>query len=132
MPSSDRLICIDPRRVGATWLLARPFIKAAVDRAGLCDFAIVRQEILSGEQLLWVAGQPPTGAGSTQLIAVDGRKVCVIVTWSGEGWPSAALEQIEAYARAEGCSAIRLYGRPGWKRVLPDYGLKCVVLDREL
>ena len=31
------------------------------------------------------------------------------------------LDGIEAFARAEGCDAMRIIGRKGWARVLKDY-----------
>jgi hypothetical protein len=39
---------------------------------------------------------------------------------------------IEDFARAEGCSLMRIIGRAGWARVLPAYRLKNVVLEKEI
>jgi hypothetical protein len=39
---------------------------------------------------------------------------------------------IENYARAEGCEAMRIFGRPGWSRVLPDYKIIGHITERKL
>jgi hypothetical protein len=39
---------------------------------------------------------------------------------------------IEDFARAEGCSTMRIIGRAGWARALPAYQLKNVVLEKEI
>jgi hypothetical protein len=42
------------------------------------------------------------------------------------------LRELEAYARAEGCASMRIVGRKGWMRELPDYALRAVILEKEL
>jgi hypothetical protein len=42
------------------------------------------------------------------------------------------LEQIEAYARDEGCAAMVIVGRHGWERTLPAYKRRAVILERSL
>ena len=34
------------------------------------------------------------------------------------------IPDMEAFARAHGCKTMRMEGRKGWRRVLPDYGWK--------
>jgi hypothetical protein len=62
------------------------------------------------------------------------RKVCVIIACGGIDMPRwlPLIEGIEKYARAEGCAAVRIVGRKGWARVLPDYRVHRVVLERKL
>lgn len=42
------------------------------------------------------------------------------------------LRELEEHARALGCRMMELQGRRGWERLLPDYELRGVVLEREL
>jgi hypothetical protein len=42
------------------------------------------------------------------------------------------FEKIEQYAREEGCSCVRIYGRKGWERVLQGYRVEHVILERQL
>jgi hypothetical protein len=39
---------------------------------------------------------------------------------------------IEVYAKNEGCSCVRIFGRKGWLRALEGYRAKCVILNKEL
>jgi hypothetical protein len=42
------------------------------------------------------------------------------------------IEQIEAYAKREGCMRVRIYGRKGWSRVLKNYEERFSIMDKEL
>ena len=49
---------------------------------------------------------------SIEISRPFGRKQTVIVR---------VLAELERWARDQGCRAIRIYGRRGWRRVLRDY-----------
>ncbi len=66
----------------------------------------------------------PVAAGVSQVRRHDdGALSCWILAMGGIGarlWRH-TLAQIEAGARAKGCSAVEFVGRRGWARLLPDY-----------
>ncbi|HJP69396.1 MAG TPA: hypothetical protein VJ846_10880 [Sphingomicrobium sp.] len=128
-------MCIDPAEVGNYWPLARDFIKQATARGG-GNFEKDEAEILSGKQLLWVAGsdQGIEAVATTQLILEGDDKICVIAACGGhdrDRWLP-LIEGLEAFAKAENCISVRIIGRPGWARVLQGYAVKSVVLDKDL
>lgn len=132
-----KLIAIAPEMVGDFLPIVHRHIKAAVDKAGMVDFEPVVEKVRAGDSLLWVAVENEKrirGAGITELIVEPAGKVCVIVAWGSDDQKRCAplLETIEQFARDERCIAVRLYGRPGWMRRLPDYRLKSVVMERAL
>jgi len=94
------------------------------------------RDVLSGAQLLWVAwdGFEPIGAVTSALYQTPRRKICSVVVGFGEAkdLPNLFFPLIEAYARAEGCSNLRLSGREGWARVLKDFRQPWIVLDKDL
>jgi hypothetical protein len=60
--------------------------------------------------------------------------VCVLTACGGDDmrrWLG-LLGGIEDYAKAEGCSRVRIFGRKGWVRVLEHYRIRNVILEREL
>lgn len=135
LSASVETICVDPARVGEVWPHARKFIAAAVERCGDWTENDIRSELEERNCLLWIRtdGEALFGAGVTQLIEARHGKTCNIVAYGGpcDDWP-AAFAPIEKYARDEGCAAIRVQGREGWKRVFGDYGLSWITLEKRL
>lgn len=131
------LICVPPGKAGAVWPLACPYIERAIRRTDISDIAAVKSEVVSGNALLWVAVEGEMrmiGAGVTQLVLGENRRVCEIVAWGADDQQKCAplLEIIHEYARAEGCHATRLFGRKGWARMLKDYKIRALVMEKVL
>lgn len=131
-----QLVCIDPDHVRSIWPLVAPLLRQAISKTGLSAFATVERDILDGISLLWVAwnGCVIEAAASTSLQQTDTGKVCVITACAGTGitrWLP-LIRGIEAYAQAEGCRCVRIFGRKGWARVLEGYEETHAVIDKRL
>ncbi len=120
------LICVAPERSAECWPLAERFIRSALDRVGLMSVA----DIDPGS-LLWLAVDDTRvwGAGLT----VKNGDVLEIVAWGSDDQSRCAplLNELEAYARAEGCTRSRLIGRKGWRK-LDGYQEKAVIMEKAL
>jgi hypothetical protein len=133
MPSlaSCKLLCVDPAHVDKLWPIVSGLIKKAIDR-GFLQFAEVEKSVLSGDWLLWlVVDSQQIRAALVTMLTHD---ACEIVALSGFGagdWIH-LIKGIEKYARAEGRARVRIIGRKGWARLLPDYQQAAVVLERHL
>jgi hypothetical protein len=131
-----RLICVDPARVHEFWPHVSPLIEVAMERGAITDFAEVADAIFAGRALVWIAwsGTAIKAAAVTQLSTVGGARFCTIVACGGtdrrEWLP--LLAGLERYAKAEDCKAMRIFGRRGWERLLPDYRAARVLLEKEL
>jgi hypothetical protein len=138
MRSSAELVCVDPKRVHDIWPHIAPLVRSAIARTGLSAFADIEQDILRGNALLWLAvgGEGGVAAieavASTSLQQTDSGKVCIITACAGANMARwlPLINHIEAYARAEGCRCVRIFGRKGWLRVLEGYRATSVVLDK--
>jgi hypothetical protein len=113
-------------------------IEAAMRRGRINDFAEVERAAFAGDALVWLAwdGTAINAAAVTQLSAVDGARFCTVVACGARGadrdnWLP-LLAGLERYARQESCKAMRIFGRRGWERLLPDYKLARVLLEKEL
>jgi hypothetical protein len=130
-----QLLCIDPARNHEFWPHVAPLLKAALARTNLSRFEDIEVDVLSGAGLLWIAwsGQIEAAA-TTALIQTNTGTICVLTACGGRGMARwlALLEHIEAYARNEGCSALRIFGRKGWQRMLKQYQATNIVLERKL
>jgi len=129
-------ICIDPSKVHLVWPLVSHLIRAAMHKGRISEFADVEHAVLSGAQLLWLAADARAiwAAAVTQLSRANGEKFCTIVACGGRErarWLPLKAE-LEAFAKAEGCAAIRIHGRRGWAREFPDYRLTRILLEKEL
>ena len=136
MPSTVELVCVDPKRVDEFWPHVSPLLKAACQRTKLNAFADIEADILSGRSLLWMAwnGRAVESAAATILINSEIGKVCIITVCGGsdlERWLP-LIDQIEGYAKAEGCKRLRIFGRKGWLCVLDGFEAKHVIMDKAL
>lgn len=129
------LCCCDPATVHQIWPQAAPLIRAAIERTDLSDFAMIEKQVLAGDQLLWLAiSDHIEAAATTHLVKTPGRPVCILTACSGaqrERWLP-LFSQIERYAKDEGASRMRIFGRKGWERVLDGYRVEHVILEKAL
>lgn len=130
------LVAVPPDKAQQAWHLAEKHVLAAIDGSGFAEVSDIQMQVMLGEALLWLAaeGTSVIGAGVTRLIDVGGKKSCEIFAWGAEDQQKCAplLKTIEKYAKNEGCASMRLSGRRGWARQLPDYRLVAVILEKEL
>lgn len=128
-------ICIDPEHVHRVWPSVTALIEDAMERGG-GDFDLVQRDTLNGEKLLWIAidEQRIWAAAITGLHVEKDEKFCCIWSCGGverERWLP-LKSKVEQFAKDEGCKYVRIYGRKGWNRELPDYKLMHTVLEKRL
>ena len=129
-----RPVFIQRPHVGLIWPLVEGFIDKAMRRNDLGDMPSVRDDVLSGNALLWVTwnGAKIEAALVTKIVKPHDTKICILVACGGEGnWP-VLIETIEDYARSEDCAITRIYGPAAWGRVLSGYKATRVILDKEI
>jgi hypothetical protein len=130
------LVCVDPARVHEIWPHVAPLVARAMRRGGMGAFPDVERGVREGRALLWLAwdGKDILAAAVTQLDLVDGVKLCTIVACGGQGFArfGPLIRGLERYAEAEGCTRMRICGRKGWARLLPDYRIQRVIIEKEL
>jgi hypothetical protein len=133
---SVELICVAPERVHEFWPHVSELIHRAVRRTNLSHSQDSDFDVLNGDGVLWIAwnGRGVEAAATTSLIETDTEKVCVLTACGGADmrrWIG-LLGEIEDYAKAEGCSRVRIFGRKGWVRVLERYRIRNVILEKAL
>jgi hypothetical protein len=130
------LVCVDPARVAEIWPHVAPLIARAMQRGGLGTFADVERQVGRGHALLWLAwdGAEILAAAVTELALIESTKLCTIVACGGRGFPRFGhlIRGLERYARAEGCTRVRICGRKGWARLLPGYSIQRVIIEKDI
>lgn len=128
-------LCVDPAKVHEVWPHVAADIRNAMDRGGMGSFDDVERDVLNANGLLWIAwNAPQIEAAAVTKIDTSNGKACEIVACGGrhsEHWLH-ILQQIEEFASNEGCDVVRILGRKGWQRVLKDYRVKKVVLEKKI
>jgi hypothetical protein len=117
------------------WPLVAPRLRLAMKRTG-ASFAPIEADVMLGRATLWIAHDTQTikAAAVTYLINTEWRRYCEIAACAGKDraqWLH-LIEVIEDYARANNCTATRIVGRHGWKRILPAYRLTKIILEKSL
>ncbi len=113
------------------------YLRAAHDHT--CDETAetVFQDLYMGNALLWVAhnGAGIKGAAVIRLLVMPNkRKICHIVCCGGvdmKEWVD-CISDIEKFARKNRCAAVRISGRPGWRKILKGYKEPFIFLDKDL
>ena len=119
------LLCVPPATVTAVLPAVADMLRSATARTRLGSFADIERSLVDGRALLWLAwdGSQIAAVAATELQPCDGGLVCTITACGGRNaseWLP-LLDGIEAYAKGEGCRAVRFFGRTGWLRKLPRY-----------
>ena len=128
--------CINAGDAPHLWPVVSHYIIRAFARADIGLFRDTEEAVLEGKALLWVImdGSALKGAVITQIQLTDKRKICTILACGGDDAPSWVhlIEKIEAYARWMECHSMRISGRKGWMKLLKDYRMAHVILEKRL
>lgn len=123
--------------VDSIWHLVAPLLGPACDYAD-DDITVdeLRASLLAGDRMLWIAlrGRDLLMALVVEVYDTPRRRICLILSAGGHPsvpWPWIAA-QIETFAAERGCKRVRIVGRKGWMKKLPDYRATCVVLSKDL
>jgi hypothetical protein len=133
---SCQLICVDPAQAHEFWPHVASLIRAAMEKGRLSSYAEVEHAVRNGHALLWLAwnGETVKAAAATELTRANGETFCTIVACGGHDrsqWLH-LIEGLEAYGKTQGCAAMRIYGRRGWLKLLPEYRTTRVLLEKPL
>ena len=128
--------CVNPEKINQIWPRVSYYIQDSLKHgSGEDTLETLHQKLLSGLALLWIAFDGDIhGAATTELVTIAGRKLCVISACGGKDiaqWGD-RIRDLEAFARDEQCSAVRIVGRHGWKKLFGDYKEPWICLEKEL
>ncbi len=59
----------------------------------------------------------------TEIAVYPQKKACIMLPAAGKSEElGQGLPMLELWAKAQGCDAMQIYGRKGWKRALAEHG----------
>lgn len=105
----------------------RPFLEPALDyNGGTHAWGDIEGGVLTGVMQLWPA---PEGALVTEILRYPKQRVCNVFLGGGAmDQLKAMVPSVEVWAKAQGCQAVTVLGRPGWVRALAPFGVKPLYL----
>ena len=111
--------------------------KAAVHSEGELEPEDFLEPLSTGEMQLWVAYKDDdviNAAMVTQFIQYPQKKILRIISLAGKDFKEIKnfQEMIEGFAVKHDCTAIELWGRKGWKKLLPEWKDAYTVYTKEL
>lgn len=118
------------------WYEALDLLRPALDMNGDHTATSLKRALDKGDLQLWChfGGEAMNMAVITEIADYPKRRICLILLIGGtemSNWLQ-YLAIIEAWAKDKGAQIIRLEGRDGWERVLPEYHRTAITLERGL
>lgn len=139
------LVRIPSKELDKIWgLLEKDIRKALIYSGQLTDSDFVFENAKENKFQIWVLWDKSKhnpvdkyfGVVVTEIIQRKLGKVCHIYIMTGRQrhkWQH-LVSKIEDFAKLEGCQMMELIARPGWKRILNNFGYKMthVVLEKQI
>lgn len=134
---SPQLVCVPPDKLISIWGRVEGLLQFAYENDGDESFNSLKGDLFGNCALLWlvIESDQIVGAIATSIFATQkGKKLCRIRACAGRdfGRWKHLISEIEAFAKAEGCTHSRIEGRLGWKKMFPEYKEPYVILERRL
>ena len=111
----------------------RDWIEAALEYSGgTHTFEDIVRACCEGKMQFWPAER---GCGVTEVVVYPRKKVLHIFLAGGEmAQLQDMVDSVVTFAKAHGCDAVTVAGRPGWEKVLAGDGFRPVfrVLERKV
>ena len=129
---------MQPKDVAYIWKDIGPMLSRVTERSeGEMEPDDYLETLTHGTMQLWVATEEKniTLAMVTQIIPYPQKKVLRVIAISGERFIEAHSQfndVIETFALRVGCSSMELWGRKGWKKMLPDWKDSYIVFTKDL
>ena len=129
------LSALQSSQIEQRWHEIEPFVKRVLNKIDLYyTLEYIKESLLRAEMQLWTSleGTQIRSICITQIQIHPKYKFLEIVLHAGQLASVAHLNQLEQWGRSQGCTKVRLTGRRGWKRALPDYKETLIKLEKEL
>ena len=128
---------IQPEDVAYVWEEVAPLLDTVKEHTeGELETDDFLEPLTHGDMQLWIATEGSTvhGVMVTQLIPYPQKKILRIISLAGDNIEELRgfQELIEAFAVKTGCTALEMWGRKGWKKLLPDWEDTYVVYTKDL
>jgi len=128
---------VAPEDVAYIWERVAPLLDEAQEHTeGEVESDDFLESLTHGDMQLWIAteGNELHSIMITQIITYPQKKVLRIISLAGSDFKRLYQfnEMVESFAIKTGCTSLELWGRKGWKKLLPDWESNYIVYTKDL
>ena len=128
---------IQPEDIAYIWEEVAPLLNTVREHTeGELETDDFLEPLTHGDMQLWIATEGSTvhGVMVTQLIPYPQKNILRVISLAGDNFEELRefQEMIESFAVKTGCTALEMWGRKGWKKLLPDWEDTYVVYTKDL
>ena len=128
---------VQPEDVAYIWEEVAPLLEKVKEHTeGEFETDAYIEPLTNGNMHLWIATEysDVKAAMVTQFAIYPQKNILRIVSMAGDDFEEIRgfQDMIEAFAVRMGCSALEMWGRKGWKKLLPDWESNYIVYTKDL
>jgi len=128
---------VQPEDIAYIWEDVSPLIEMARKHSeGELETDDFLEPLTHGDMQLWIATEDNNmhSAMVTQIVPYPQKQILRVILIAGSDFKRLYEfnDMIESFAIRTGCSAMELWGRKGWKKMLPDWESNYIVYTKEL
>ena len=128
---------VQPEDVAYIWEEVAPLLEKVKEHSeGELETDDYLEPLTHGDMHLWIATEysDVKAAMVTQFAIYPQKNILRIVSMAGDDFEEIRgfQDMIEAFAVRMGCSALEMWGRKGWKKLLPDWNDTYIVYTKDL
>ena len=129
---------ISPEDVPYLWGDVGPMIAKVTEQTeGEFEPDDYLDNLTNGYMQLWLVteGKKIIISMITQIILYPQKNVLRVIALAGKNFKEVHdnfIDVLETFAIKSGCSSLELWGRKGWKKMLPDWDSKYIVFTKDL
>jgi hypothetical protein len=128
---------VAPEDVAYIWERVAPLLDEAQEHTeGEVESDDFLESLTHGDMQLWIATEENElhSIMITQIITYPQKRVLRIISIAGSDFKRLYQfnEMVESFAIKTGCTSLELWGRKGWKKLLPDWESNYIVYTKDL
>ena len=128
---------LDPDDVEYVWEKVEPILARVIPHSeGELETGDILDLVTEGSMQLWIVAENKEiiAALVTQIITYPQKRILRLVSLAGEDFNKFKhfLDIVESFAIQKGCTALELWGRKGWKKLLPEWNSEYIVYTKDI
>ena len=128
---------LEPEDVAYVWEEVVPLLaRVAPHTEGEMEPDDYIEPLTHGDMQLWVVveNKHVNAALVTQIIPYPQKRILRLISLAGDNFQDIKdfLEMVEVFALKNGCTALEMWGRKGWKKLLSDWKDSYIVYTKDL